>query len=75
VTFQFQLFKQGCGSGSALFWKPDPDPHQRENLDPDPNLSQTSDALEAQKVAMEDRGRLQCCLITKHRQPLEPICF
>ncbi len=75
MTFKFQLFKQGCGFGSALFGKPDMNPHKSENLDPHQNFIQILEAFEAQTGALEDRGRLQCCLITKHRQPLEHKCF
>ncbi len=35
----------------------DPDPHLREKLDPDPQGSQNSRALEAQNGPMESRGR------------------
>ncbi len=49
--------------GSALFWKLDPDPHDSEklNLDPDRHISQDSVAFEAQKKnkVVEDSGRSQ----------------
>ncbi len=38
-------YRQGCGSGSAVFGKPDPNP--------DPQKSKNAGALEAQNGAME----------------------
>ncbi len=49
---------QGCGSGSALFGKPDSDPHSSKklDLDPDAHKSQNSVGLKAQNGAIVARN-------------------
>jgi hypothetical protein len=43
--------EQGCGSGSALFWKLESDPHLNEKLSLDAHQRRNSGAVEAQNEA------------------------